>query len=482
MAIYRRDIRQVAKKFEEKLTDLLWMCSREELQQFIIGYAKEQPDIHDALQNFLLPDVGSTGYPDYKKRVTQLLKAGQDDRGFRKGADDGLTSIVDELNRMIWKAERYAGKRQYKEALGITLTVMEQIALSVDNIYDHDGELVYTCNEAESVVEEIIKGDIPDALLETIVPRLKELREIDTFEAYGLADIDFLLLSASLKTSDADTALNLLSNAIKEENNPYRCTEMVKTMLRILEKEGRTKEYRQIVDKYSFLPDIMRMRFEWLAEKNDWTGILKMLDKNMALAEQEHRRGDVINLKESKLEVYQLMNDTENVREMATELFYTGREPMVQYHLLKKTVPENEWPDFLDRLLSNSKNYPGRSVNAEIFIEERQWEKLMDWVWEHTRLSSSYDSAEPYEKYLVKHRPERLLDMYRLRLINYAYGHTGREHYRLIAKTMQRLQNYPGGEALVKELAEVFHTYYRNRPAMMEELKLFIVSGKVRRR
>jgi hypothetical protein len=144
MAIYRRDIRQVAKKFEEKLTDLLWMCSREELQQFIIGYAKEQPDIHDALQNFLLPDVGSTGYPDYKKRVTQLLKAGQDDRGVRKGADDGLTSIVDELDRMIWKAERYAGKRQYKEALGITLTVMEQIALSVDNIYDHDGELVYT--------------------------------------------------------------------------------------------------------------------------------------------------------------------------------------------------------------------------------------------------------------------------------------------------------------------------------------------------
>jgi hypothetical protein len=71
-------------------------------------------------------------------------------------------------------------------------------------------------------------------------------------------------------------------------------------------------------------------------------------------------------------------------------------------------------------------------------------------------------------------RPERLLDMYRLRLINYAYGHTGREHYRLIAKTMQRLQNYPGGEALVKELAEVFHTYYRNRPAMMEGLKLFI--------
>lgn len=54
MAIYRRDIRQVAKKFEEKLTDLLWMCSREELLQFVIDYAKEQPGIHDKLQEFLL--------------------------------------------------------------------------------------------------------------------------------------------------------------------------------------------------------------------------------------------------------------------------------------------------------------------------------------------------------------------------------------------------------------------------------------------
>ncbi len=46
MAIYRRDIRQVVKTPEEKLTDLLRMCSRKKLQQFIIDYAKGQPGIH----------------------------------------------------------------------------------------------------------------------------------------------------------------------------------------------------------------------------------------------------------------------------------------------------------------------------------------------------------------------------------------------------------------------------------------------------
>ncbi len=54
METYQRDIRQVAKAPEEKLTDLLWMCSREELLQFVIDYAKEQPGIHDKLQEFLL--------------------------------------------------------------------------------------------------------------------------------------------------------------------------------------------------------------------------------------------------------------------------------------------------------------------------------------------------------------------------------------------------------------------------------------------
>ncbi len=485
MAIYRRDIRQIAKapastnkapakKIE--LPVLLMMCSDEELRQFIIHYAKEQPGIHDALQDYLLPGQQSAAYPDYPKQVKVLLKTARNAGDYRERDGNGLDRVVGELNALIWKAERYAEECRYKEALDIALAVMEQIALSVDEICDHDGELVYACNEAESVVDEIIRSDIPASLLETVVSRLKELHRIDTFEAYGLADIGFLLLFTTLQTSDADTALKLLSEAIKGENNPYRCTEMVKAMLRILQKEGRTEAYWKTVDKYQFLPDIMKIRFDWLATKKDWSAILAMLDRSMELAEQDHRAGDVIGLKENKLKVYQLMNDSDNIRAMAADLFYTGHEPMVQYHLLKKVVPAAEWPDFLEQLLSNSKNYPDRSVNAEIFIAERNWEKLMSWVWDHTRLYPSYNSAELYEKYLVKHHPERLLDMYRIRLMNHAYAHTGRDHYRLIAQTMQRLQNYPGGEALVKELLEFFHTHYGNRRAMMAELGR--ISGK----
>jgi len=72
MAIYRRDIRQLAKApastnkapaKKMELPVLLMMCGDEELRQFIIHYAKEQPGIHDALQDYLLPGQQSAGYP-----------------------------------------------------------------------------------------------------------------------------------------------------------------------------------------------------------------------------------------------------------------------------------------------------------------------------------------------------------------------------------------------------------------------------------
>lgn len=193
MAIYRRDIRQVTKASAstgkiptkgEELPDLLRTCSREELQKFILDYSKEQPGLHDALQDFLLPSESSGGYPDYDKLVKELLETGSDAiDDYNKKHYNPLTHIVNELNRLIWKAKHYAGKNQYKEALDIALAVLEQVALAIDDVYDHDGELVFLCNDAESIVEEIVKSDIPHPLLHATVSKLKELGKIDNFEA-----------------------------------------------------------------------------------------------------------------------------------------------------------------------------------------------------------------------------------------------------------------------------------------------------------
>ena len=110
MAIYRRDIRQLAKApastnkapaKKMELPVLLMMCSDEELRQFIIHYAKEQPGIHDALQDYLLPGQQSAGYPDYYKQVKELLKTARNAGDYRKRDGNSLDRVVGELNSLI---------------------------------------------------------------------------------------------------------------------------------------------------------------------------------------------------------------------------------------------------------------------------------------------------------------------------------------------------------------------------------------------
>lgn len=313
---------------EEELQALLRMCNPEELSRFIVDYSKVQPDMQNRLRDFMLPSVKDKGYPDYLEWIEQLFTEEMKALDYFDLKDPGrLTFLMEELGRLIWKAERYTERMQFKEAVDISLAVMEHIGISIDEIHDHYGELIFVCNEAESVVEKVIRSDIPSTLLQYIVNRLKVFQEEDIFEVYGLADIDFLLMLAEIKTADTDKALQLLSSAIKEESNPSRCTEMVKVMLQILQNEGRTDEYRKTVAKYQFLPDIMKIRYDWLEKKGDWEGILKMLDEVMRVAERDQRLGHVIDIKEDKLRVYQRMNASDKIIELSTDLFFSGQEP-----------------------------------------------------------------------------------------------------------------------------------------------------------
>lgn len=109
MAIYRRDIRQLAKApastnkapaKKMELPVLLMMCGDEELRQFIIHYAKEQPGIHDALQDYLLPGQQSTAYPDYPKQVKELLKTARNAGDYRERDGNVFSIISYKLSRL----------------------------------------------------------------------------------------------------------------------------------------------------------------------------------------------------------------------------------------------------------------------------------------------------------------------------------------------------------------------------------------------
>ena len=128
---------------------------------------------------------------------------------------------------------------------------------------------------------------------------------------------------------------------------------------------------------------------------------------------------------------------------------------------------------FLKQLIADSKisEFEARlSILADIYVEERDWNDLFDYIKSAT---NRLDTLDIYAYHLrATHSPQLIL-MYCDSLKRYAAVNVGRNHYERIGKSMICMQKLEGGKKAVKELAADFRTLYKNRPAMRETLSKF---------
>ncbi|WP_418894043.1 hypothetical protein [Limibacterium fermenti] len=453
---------------------ILQHMEKERLESFLIAHAKKHPEFLRELEQQALPKKKKRAKVDYKEEVKRCLSSSQYD-GYldRYGHSMRESSVADELYDLTEKARFFAKEGSFEDALDILLSIMEEVAASYEEYEDYDGELAAACQEASSVLEEMLHYDIPPVLMELLIARLGRLIADDRFENYSLADINGLLFADTLKSSRTADALALLDAALAREPDSFRTDSLVKTKLELLKNDGRTEEYEQTLDAYLYLPAIRHIRLDALLQAEAYPEALRLVDGGIAVAETKRNPGTVAAWKEVELRIYRQAGDRENSISSAEELFAVGRNAMDYYEILKELIPPAQWPVYLDRLLNRKSSGFYDTVYPRIYIREEYWGRLMDWVEQHTGLRNKYDSAVEYEPYLRAHYPERLMEMYRSRLIGYAQDNMGREHYRFIAQILKKMQASPGGSKTVTALVDNFRETYASRRAMIEELSGF---------
>lgn len=75
------------------------------------------------------------------------------------------------------------------------------------------------------------------------------------------------------------------------------------------------------------------------------------------------------------------------------------------------------------------------------------------------------------EKDLKTEYPEQLLKKYRAEVNKMAMRTSDRGTYRQLAALLRRMKKIEGGSAVVEGIAAEWRSRYRNRRAMMEEIK-----------
>lgn len=151
---------------ENELSELFKNASKKQLESFLIAYAVKHPGFAGELEDYRLPRKKEKSPVDYNKEVRKCFsKANSSIYNYRYGHTDPVADITDGLYDLTEKARFFMKKGLFEDALAITLSVMEEVADSYEEYYDHDGDLASSCQDAAAIVEEILqRDDVPEEL------------------------------------------------------------------------------------------------------------------------------------------------------------------------------------------------------------------------------------------------------------------------------------------------------------------------------
>ena len=135
-----------------------------------------------------------------------------------------------------------------------------------------------------------------------------------------------------------------------------------------------------------------------------------------------------------------------------------------QYKELRALYSPEEWVDRREIIFGK---LPAYARLDRFYREEKLYDRLMAYVQNSYGLSM----LQEYEDVLQNVYPMQLLEKYEKEVKQMAAGSGGRKQYSQLVYLLRRMQQIEGGKKAVEAIVAEWRVKYRNRPAMMDELR-----------
>ena len=165
-------------------------------------------------------------------------------------------------------------------------------------------------------------------------------------------------------------------------------------------------------------------------------------------------------------ELYKKIGDNAKYKNELWDLMLNYDETNIKiFKELKELYSKEEWINEREKVFKNLKKHHYNIEN--FYLEEKMFEELFKCV-----IKSKYlDKVHRYEEDLKPMYQEQLLHKYEEEVKKMVSSASNRSYYGEIANELTRMKEYEGGEELVKKILEDWRVKYKNRRAMMDELK-----------
>ena len=229
------------------------------------------------------------------------------------------------------------------------------------------------------------------------------------------------------------------------------------------EKKASDEQIQEVCKRYWKNSSVRRYYVDICMKKKEYDHVLQILDECILLDKQY--RGLISEYSEKKKEIYLLQGNKSAYIEQLWKLVLEHEPGNLElYRELKKQYTADEW------LVKREEIYgklPAYAHVERLYKEEKLYDRLLVYVLN----SPGLYALQEYEKVLKKDYPEQLLNKYKDEVSKMAVHTSDRKNYAHLVSLLRKMQQMKGGSKLVEQMAAEWKVKYRNRPAMMDELR-----------
>ena len=229
------------------------------------------------------------------------------------------------------------------------------------------------------------------------------------------------------------------------------------------EKKASDEQIKEVCKRYWKSSSVRRYYVDICMKKKEYDHVLQILDECILLDKQY--RGLISEYSEKKKEIYLLQGNRSAYIEQLWKLVLEHEPGNLElYRELRKQYTADEWLVKREEIFGK---LPAYAHVERLYKEEKLYDRLLTYVLN----SPGLYALQEYEKVLKNDYPEQILNKYKDEVSKMAVHTSDRKNYAHLVSLLRKMQQMKGGSKLVEQIVAEWKVKYRNRPAMMDELR-----------
>lgn len=334
-----------------------------------------------------------------------------------------------------------------------------EVGMLADDIYQFWQRLL---REANLEMKQMMFTWFVSNLNGTIVDYLEEYIERILFEAfYEPIFVKEKVFLVKQKLAQA----NLIGDDWIREYHIGKWASYYLALVSISDDQTSQQELVKIYRTYWSNTEVRKFAIKHALEEKDYQRTLEILDESMRL--DQEKSGVLAEYSRLKKDIYQLQgNQPDYITQLWELLLKHTHGDLAVYRELKDQYSKAEWEIEREKVFQQLPNSASAKV-AKLYQEEGIKERLLAYVLNY----SGFDAVLSYEDDLKVDYPSQLLAKYREELEKSVTYTSNRKQYARYVAILRRMKKLSGGSKVVESIIKTWQKDYKNRRAMMDELR-----------